>query len=178
MVDDPAAKPTELLLLRHGIAEERGDGRPDAERALTDRGRRRTEQVARRLVDLGLGVDRLVSSPLVRARQTAEIAVAAGLAPELVLSDALAPGADPLPQLQAWWPSAASAGQRPRRLGLVGHEPDLSRLAARLIGAGAGAIALRKAGVVLLELHEAEDAQGTVPRASLRLLLSPRVLLG
>jgi phosphohistidine phosphatase len=60
----------------------------------------------------------------------------------------------------------------------VGHEPDLSRLAARLVGAPAGAIALRKAGVALLELHDADAGERTAPRASLRLLLSPRVLLG
>jgi len=177
-VDHPNARPTELLLLRHGIAEERGGGGPDSERALTGRGRRRTERVARRLVDLGLAVDRLLSSPLVRARQTAEIAVAVGLAPELELCGALAPGADPLPQLQAWWPHAAAAAQPPRRLGLVGHEPDLGRLAARLIGAREGALALRKAGVVLLELAGAGGAEPTAPQARLRLLLSPRVLLG
>jgi phosphohistidine phosphatase len=178
-VDAPVARRTELLLLRHGIAQEREAGCVDAERALTDRGRRRTEAVARRLVELGLGVDRLLSSPLLRARQTAEIAAAAGLAPALELTEALAPGADPLPQLQAWWPTAIPAGPGPRRLGVVGHEPDLGRLAARLIGAPAGAIALRKAGVALLELHEAGGAEGTaVSPASLRLLLSPRVLLG
>ena len=176
-MDDPTGRPTALLLLRHGIAEERGGGRPDAERALTDRGRRRTEAVARRLADLGLAVDRLLSSPLVRARQTAEIAVAAGLAPGLGLCGALAPGVDPLPQLQEWWCTPSPAGQDRWRLGLVGHEPDLGRLAARLIGAAAGTISLRKAGVALLDLEHAEEAGGTAPRVTLRLLLSPRVLL-
>ncbi len=176
-MDEPTGRPTALLLLRHGIAEERGGGRADEERALTDRGRRRTEAVARRLADLGLVVDRLLSSPLVRARQTAEIAVAAGLAPGLALWGGLAPGADPLPRLQEWCSIPSPAGQAPWSLGLVGHEPDLGRLAARLIGAPAGAISLRKAGVAVLDLQDADGAAGTSPAATLRLLLSPRVIL-
>jgi len=91
-----------LLLLRHGIAEERRPGLPDHGRALTAAGRRRTEAVLEKLVALGLGVERLIASPLLRARQTAEIAVAAGLAPALELATALEPGGDALPLLAAW----------------------------------------------------------------------------
>jgi phosphohistidine phosphatase len=155
----------ELLLLRHGLAEDRGGGCPDAERALTPLGVERTRQVVRRLVALDLGCERLLSSPLRRARQTAELAVSAGLASALELTEALAPGGDPLPLLQQ--------ALGPGRLALVGHEPDLGDLAARLIGAPAGSLVLKKAGVALLELPAAEPGHGR-----LRLLLGPRQLLG
>ncbi|MFN9923115.1 MAG: phosphohistidine phosphatase SixA [Cyanobacteriota bacterium] len=166
----------ELLLLRHGIAEDLDPERGDASRPLSPRGRARTRAVLQRLRALELTADRLLASPLVRARQTAEIAVEEGLAPVLELAEPLAPGGDPLPLLSLW----AGAGHSPepeaprRRLLLVGHEPDLGRLAARLIGAPPQAIALRKAGLALLRLPQGPLQEGT---ASLLLLLPPKVLL-
>ena len=190
-----------LLLLRHGIAEDRSEERPDGLRALTPAGRRRTTVVLERAVALGLAADRLVSSPLVRARQTAEIALSAGLAPCLELATALEPGADPLPLLAHWLastptagepqppqlrptgtdPPPAAAGDRPLRLALVGHEPDLGDLAARLLGAPPGSIALRKAGLALLLLPRSARArledQAAAGSWRLQLLLTPRALL-
>ena len=149
----------ELLLWRHGIAEDRQRDRPDQERALTAEGRQRTAAVAAELCRLQLQCDRLLSSPLRRALQTAEIGVAAGLAPALVQEDFLVPGGDPRPLLQAGtW----------RRLGLVGHEPDLGELAASLLGLPAGTISVRKAGIVLLRLGPTG--------ASLEALIGPRLL--
>lgn len=158
----------ELLLLRHGIAEERAPGLEETQRALTPHGRERTARVLERLVALGLTGDALVTSPLRRALQTAELAVQAGLAERLECSDDLAPGADPLPLL----------ARAERRLILVGHEPDLSDLAAALCGAPAGCLRLRKAGVILLELPPAPAAGSAAPgaHATLSLLLSPRSL--
>lgn len=181
----PAA---ELLLLRHGIAEPRQEGRADAVRALTAAGRRRCAAVLERLRQRGLAADRLLSSPLVRARQTAELAVQADLAPALELAESLAPGGSPLPQLATWLASLPTqAGQRPRLL-LVGHEPDLGELASALIGAPAGAIALRKSGLALLRCGAPAAAaavdQAAVPEASrrplasLRLLVTPGLLAG
>jgi len=163
----------EFLLLRHGIAEERCPERVDGERALTAVGRSRTRAVAERLVQLGLGCDQLVTSPLVRARQTAEIALAAGLlvegSPSVRVDAALVPGGDPLP-LVAEFQRAAPAHTRLQRLALVGHEPDLGALAAQLIGAPEGAIVLKKAGIALLLLGPG--------RGRLKLLMAPRQLLG
>jgi phosphohistidine phosphatase len=197
--------PLRLLLVRHGIAEDRSEGRRDGLRALTPAGRRRTTEVLERVVALGLVADRLVSSPLVRARQTAEIALSAGLAPGLELATALEPGADPLPLLARWLAatspavapqslglhppeadpapaadlSAAAAG--PLRLALVGHEPDLGDLAARLLGAPPGSIALRKAGLAVLVLPRSALArlgdQAAAGAWCLQLLLTPRALL-
>jgi phosphohistidine phosphatase len=196
----------QLLLLRHGIAEDRSEDRPDGLRALTPAGHRRSTAVLERAVALGLAADRLVSSPLVRARQTAEIALSAGLAPCLELATALEPGADPLPLLARWLastptavapqspglhpPGAAPApnadpstpaADRPLRLALVGHEPDLGDLAARLLGAPPGSIALRKAGLAVLVLPRFAQArladQAAVGAWRLQLLLTPRALL-
>lgn len=166
--------PVELLLLRHGIAEERGGAVPDAARALTARGRERSRAVLHRLGERGLRGGRLISSPLRRARETAELVLDAGLAPALELAECLAPGGEPLPLLPSWLETLASPpGERPRLI-LVGHEPDLSRLAARLIGAPPASLSLRKAGLAVLRLPRSA-APG---EATLRLLLSPRLLIG
>jgi phosphohistidine phosphatase len=160
----------ELLLLRHGIAEERRVDLPDGRRALTPEGRQRTEAVVQRLLELGLGCDLLLSSPYMRARQTADLARLAGLAPDLELAAGMEPAGEIGPLMQLW---LGESSPRPgwRRLALVGHEPDLGQLAARLIGAPAGAVSLKKAGVALVALPEDGRA------ARLQLLLSPRSLL-
>lgn len=158
-----------LLLLRHGIAAEAQPGGSDAERALTERGQRRTRAVIEQLVARGLAADRLLSSPLRRARQTGEIAVSSGLAPRLEIAEALRPGGTAGAALTGWLAEMAP----PRRLLLVGHEPDLSTLAAWLIGAPAGALRLRKAGLIQLSLAEPIGACG----AQLELLLRPGLLL-
>lgn len=170
----------ELLLVRHGIAEERAEAADDAQRSLTPEGRERTIAQLRSLVELDLNCDLVLSSPLVRARQTAELAVQVGLAPELELAAALAPLADPLPLLERWL-GAVSPRPAWRRLALVGHEPDLSTLAALLIGVPMAlapeALQLKKAGAALLQWPKPPQA-GLLGSARLALLLPPRVLVG
>ena len=85
-------------------------------------------------------MNRLVSSPYRRALQTAELALEAGLAPELAVDERLAPG------------GALETLLTPcdGRIGLVGHEPDLGGLACALLGCAPGALVLRKAGVIQL----------------------------
>jgi phosphohistidine phosphatase len=162
----------ELLLLRHGLAEPRGRGVEDGLRTLTAEGRQRTRQICQRACQLGLSAPSLLTSPLARARQTAEIAVAAGLAPALSCHDALLPGADPWPMLCDWW----SRQDRPQRLILVGHEPDLGLLACRLLAAPPGALALKKAGIALLAWPAPPAGSGPTEPAQLRLLLTPKIL--
>src|SRR5436309_9518738 len=71
----------ELYLIRHGLAEERGDAWPDdSKRPLTEEGMSRLRKQARGLARLGVTIDVMLTSPLVRARQTAEI-IAAELDP-------------------------------------------------------------------------------------------------
>ena len=164
----------ELLLLRHGIAEERRSGLDDEARNLTAEGRMRTETVLRRARLLDLDVQLLFSSPLTRARQTAEIAVAVGLAPSWQAAAALAPGGDCL----GWLDACLGSLPLPTggRVGLVGHEPDLGLLAAQLLGARPGAIALRKAGLLLVSLDPLREPGGPW-KGQLSLLLRPRILL-
>lgn len=158
----------ELILLRHGLAEPHGV-RDDPLRALTPEGRERTLRVCQRAGAIGLRGGRLISSPLVRARQTGEIAVAANLASTLTCSEALAPGADPWPLIQEWLAGKEGAASASGLI-LVGHEPDLGLLACRLIGAPPGAVVLKKAGIALLSWAGSNPAGP----ARLRLLLSPR----
>ena len=122
----------ELYLIRHGIAEERGPEYPDdSKRPLTSKGVAALRREAKALNRLDITFDLIISSPLTRTRQTAD--TLAGLLhgkPTVVLSDALAPAGTPAAVIQ-------EINQHPRktRLALVGHEPNIGELAARLIGA-------------------------------------------
>jgi len=123
----------ELYLLRHAIAVERGTPgfEEDHRRPLTTEGRRKMERAAKGMKALELGFDAIHSSPSVRARETAEIVARTfRLGRKLKFSEHLVPDGDArqfVGQIVRLAPSAA-------RLLVVGHEPDLSRLAARLMG--------------------------------------------
>jgi phosphohistidine phosphatase len=121
----------ELYLIRHGLAAERGDAFPDdAKRPLTSRGISRLRKEARALTRLGVTFDQVVSSPLVRARQTADVFVQAlSPHPPLAMSDALAPGSTALAVIED-----LARFERRSRVALVGHEPNMGELAARLLG--------------------------------------------
>ena len=156
----PASNSVDLLLLRHGIAEERHGGLDHPDRALTARGRLRTRAVIDALVCRGVRVECLITSPYRRALETAQIACEAGLSGQLEQHPGLQPGGavDLLVQ--------ALSG----RVGLVGHEPDLSRLACSLLGLVPGSLVLRKAGVIQL--------RGSGGSWQLHALLRPGLLLG
>ncbi len=122
----------ELYLVRHGLAEDRGEAWPDDDkRPLTDRGIGRLRKSARGLIWFGVSFDVVLTSPLVRTRQTAEILAAAfDPRPPLVNVDALAPGG-------TWQALSTELERHARRtrIALVGHEPGIGELAARIIGA-------------------------------------------
>jgi phosphohistidine phosphatase len=165
-----------LYLIRHGLAGERGSDDADAERPLTDEGKKKTRQVAKRLDALNLKFDLILTSPLIRAQQTAEILVSVGLSHQLQQSEHLAPGG----YMDAWlawlqtWRQTRSA-EVDSNLALVGHEPDLTTWAEMLLwGAAKGAISLKKAGVIGLTLPENEFPIG---RSCLFWLTPPRFLL-
>jgi phosphohistidine phosphatase len=92
----------ELYLIRHGIAADRTEYDNDEERPLIEKGRQKTEKVAQRLAQMGLHFDLIQTSPLVRARQTAEILEKNGLTDKLVDFPALAPDGD-LKEWVQWW---------------------------------------------------------------------------
>jgi len=121
-----------LYLVRHAIAADRGDKHPDdTKRPLTHKGITRMRQVVRGFATFNPRIDLVLTSPLVRARQTADI-VMAGLspAPSLNTFEALAPGHSPADVAQG-----LGAFVSRHAIALVGHEPDLGLLAAWLIGA-------------------------------------------
>ena len=161
----------ELYIMRHGIAAERSASTvmDDAKRPLTSDGKQKMREIAAGLVRAGLEVDWIVSSPLVRAEETAQILEEA-LAPQPPLDscEALSPGGDP----EALIAFLAKHSDR-RRVLVVGHEPDLGELAARLIGAGRNAnMPLKKGGCCLVTFSEFP------PKAPGRLVwwLPPRVM--
>lgn len=159
----------ELYLVRHAIAAERGPNYPDdRERPLTSEGIARFKQVVEGLKDLDVKLDLVLTSPLVRAAHTAELLVAGiGGKPRLEPLDALAPGGRMTQLLDA----VAKHSRRAKHIALVGHEPDLGEVAARLLRAR-GTIAFKKGAVCCLEL---DGAMPTGP-GTLRWLLPPRAL--
>lgn len=121
----------ELYLIRHGVAAERGEAYPDdSRRPLTPRGVARLRDEAKGLNALEVVFDVIVTSPLVRTRQTADV-LAESLQgkPAVVTSDALAPAGTPAGVIQE-----VAKHARLARIALVGHEPNLGELAAQLIG--------------------------------------------
>jgi phosphohistidine phosphatase len=163
----------ELYLFRHGIAQERQAGIKDEERHLTKEGRQKTEKVTQRLLKLGLEFDLIVTSPLVRARQTAEILVATGLGSQLEESTHLAPGGH-LCSWLSYWLEPKNYSQN-TQLALVGHEPDLSSWAEILLwGEVKGCLVLKKAGMIGVKLPEAGSLLG---RSQMFWLTPPKYLL-
>lgn len=163
---------TELYFIRHGIAAERGTYEEDGDRPLTDEGHHKTTDVAERLYQLGLRFDLILTSPLVRARQTAEILKTVGLCDRLEESSDLAPAGSFdhwLTWLTLW---RQSGGER---LALVGHQPDLADWVETLIWSESRQqLVLKKAGVIGLLLPQNETPIG---RSQLFWLTPPRFLL-
>ena len=159
-----------LYIMRHGPAEDRAASGRDFDRALTASGRDRVKDVARALLDGDEEPYVILSSPLVRALQTAEIVAAStklGDRGGLVeVRSALEPGGDTRALVKECLGGAA------KRVMLVGHEPDLSDLAELLAGRRFPA-GLQKAMVVGVATHE-KDPQ-TLPMR-LRFILDPKSL--
>ncbi|OUL37083.1 phosphohistidine phosphatase SixA [Nostoc sp. T09] len=163
----------ELYLIRHGIAEERAAEIKDEERVLTKEGRQKTKKVAQRLVQLDLHFDLIVTSPLVRARQTAEILVEAGLSSQMEECHYLAPGGNIKIWLKNWLEPRNYAQNT--QIALVGHEPDLSQWAEILLwGEAKASLVLKKAGMIGIKLPEIGSPLG---RSQMFWLTPPKYLL-
>ncbi|RUR74426.1 phosphohistidine phosphatase SixA [Chlorogloeopsis fritschii PCC 6912] len=152
-------KIVELYLIRHGIAEEATNDITDEQRRLTKEGRQKTEKVAQRLKKLGFSFDLIATSPLVRARQTADILIEAGLSSQIEECTHLAPGGSIHSWLEDWF--------KPRnftpnsQLALVGHEPCLSSWAEILLwGEAKERFVLKKAGMIGLRVPETGSVLG------------------
>ena len=156
-----------LFLLRHAEA---APGIPDAERALTERGRGQVVRLAEALDWSCLDdVRKVEHSGLVRARQTAEDLVRHA---SLKSSLAILPGLRPMDEPRLILRDLATC--REDRL-LVGHNPHLARLAGLLLGGGAVevAIRLRKCGFLALERGEVGTKEKPFGRWRLLWLMSP-----
>ena len=157
---------TDLIILRHGIALPPGTpGIADDDRPLTEKGERRMAEIGQALARFELKLDRIVTSPLPRARRTAEIA-----ARELGMSDRLE-NADELRAGRSASAMRSWVESRPEeRLMIVGHNPAFSELTALLLGLNASstAIELKKGGIAAF--HRGPEGY------SLDWLATPRLL--
>jgi phosphohistidine phosphatase len=139
-----------LYFLRHGEADWPDWKKPDDERPLTKRGKKEMRDVGKFLADLKVRPDLIVTSPLPRASQTAEIA-ADYLKAKLRKDELLAPGFG-MDQLRT-----VLKRHRAKILMLVGHEPDFTNIISGLTGAS---LKLSKAGVALVDVDpESEEAK-------------------
>ncbi len=160
----------QLYVVRHGIAIDREAPKcpPEAERYLTPEGIARTKQVAKAIAGMGIHADLMVSSPYVRATQTAAIFAKTLDYPQQKIrhSDSLLPGAEPGAFLRelAREKNAASVF-------CFGHAPHVDGLLAAAVGAPRQICSMKKAGVAFIELKRLSPANG-----QLMWLITPKLI--
>jgi phosphohistidine phosphatase len=160
----------QLYIVRHGIAIDREDPKcpPEAERYLTEEGIERTKQVAEAIAALGIHADLMISSPYVRAMQTAAIFASELEYPKQKIrrTDSLLPGAEPGAFLRelAREKDVSSAF-------CFGHAPHVDGLLAAAVGASRRITSMKKAGVALVELKRLSP-----PNGQLVWLVTPKLL--
>ena len=154
--------------MRHAIAAERGEEWPDdTKRPLTERGIQRFREAAAGLKGLEVRIDEIFTSPLVRAKQTADLLAAAlQPRPSVKLLASLAPGHSG----SATMVQLDKVAKR-KRIALVGHEPDLGQLAAFLLG-GKRPLPFRKGGICRIDVQGLSSTRA----GSLIWFIPPRVL--
>ena len=158
-----------LHLMRHGIAMDRDDPLcpTEAERPLTKEGLKKTTEVARGMKKIGIEPEIVLSSPYLRAVQTAEIACGALEmdAKGLVRTDALLPNAKPAQLFEEL------AILKANEVLCCGHAPNLDLVIAHALGSRLTITELKKAGVASLEIESFVQ-----PKARLLALCTPRAL--
>lgn len=145
----------QLLFLRHGVAEPWETwGDDDGERPLSVPGRKAMERAAATFVELGLAPDVIITSPLTRARQTAEIAARGlGMSDRVVSDPRLEPGFD----AEALGDILGEHSDSDILM-LVGHEPDFSLTVGSLIGGGR--VVCKKGGLARVDVDVAFPSDG------------------
>lgn len=157
----------QIYLLRHGIAEDTSPSGRDADRRLTPEGKKKLTAVLKNAAAAGVKPSLILSSPLIRARQTAELAAKGlGCREQILITAALEPGGDPE---QAW--SEIRLHRDEPQLLLAGHEPLFGRLAAYLLNAPTLEIDFKKGALLRIDC----ESLGPRPRGVLRWLLAPRL---
>lgn len=162
-----------LYIIRHAIAVDEGtpEYEQDSERPLTDKGRKKMRQIAKGLRALGADFDLILSSPYIRAKETAEVlADVFKIKADIAFSENLIPMGDPdtlIGELNEKYNVNSS-------IALVGHEPQLTALVGLLVSENAKLdITLKKGGVCRLS---ADDFHHT-HKATLEWLLTPSILV-
>jgi phosphohistidine phosphatase len=160
----------QLYIVRHGVAIDREDPScpPDPERFLTDEGAEKTRQAAKGIAEIGAVPDLMLSSPYVRAVQTAEIFASALEYPKSKIqkTDLLLSGAEPLQLFRE-----LSKNKEVSAVFLFGHAPHLDDILATAIGCKHQITSLKKAGVALVELKRLVP-----PSGELLWLATPKLL--
>lgn len=151
----------QLYIVRHGIAIDREDPRcpPEAERYLTEEGVEKTKQVANGVAALGASGDLFLSSPYVRAVQTAEIfAEALDYAKQKIRrNEILLPGAEPTLLFRE-----LAREKQASSVFVFGHAPQLDDVIATALGSKKHLTSLKKAGVALIELKRISPPMGVL----------------
>jgi phosphohistidine phosphatase len=148
----------DLIIWRHAEAE---DGVPDLERRLTAKGRKQAERVAQWLLQRLPARFAVIASPAARAQQTAE-----ALGVPVKCDRSLTPGASPAAIVKAsGWPTYKGAAV------IVGHQPDLGRALAELLGAQGG-LSIKKGGLWWISNRVRDEKDQVVVRA----VVSPDLL--
>jgi phosphohistidine phosphatase len=159
----------EIYLLRHGIAEDRAEG-GDAQRALTDEGRKKLRRVLERAEKADVSLSLVLSSPYKRALQTAELAAdVLHYDRKIVQTEALLPEASP----EALW-EEIRARRDEKVLLAAGHEPMMSALVAFLLGYPQLQVDMKKGALARIDV----DRFGPKPQGVLRWFLIPRLTGG
>jgi phosphohistidine phosphatase len=160
----------QLYIVRHGIAIDREDPKcpPEAERYLTEEGIEKTKKVAKGIATLGIHPDLIISSPYVRAMQTAAIFAAALDYPKQKIrrTDSLLPGAEPTAILRE-----LAREKNASSVFCFGHAPHVDGLLAAAVGAQHHITSMRKAGVALVELKRLSP-----PNGQLVWLVTPKLI--
>jgi len=157
----------EIYILRHGIAESQEPGASDARRALTDQGRAKLRLVLNRARLADVSPSLILTSPYVRAAQTAELAAEIlGYGKAVVRTDALLPSSS----AAAVWREICSHGGE-RAVLLAGHEPLLSETASYLLGSDRVIVELKKGSLLFIEIEKLNRESAGV----LKWMLTPRL---
>lgn len=164
----------EIYLVRHAVAEDRDEfamkHSDDSQRPITVKGRKKLQKVAFHLRDLIGEVDLIVSSPYVRARQTADVLKEVFEKTKVVEAPELVPQSPP----QAFHKWLRAHGRDFRSLLVVGHEPQLSIFGSYLLtGKPESIFEMKKAGVACFAVTGFEDQESL--RSELRWLIPPKV---
>jgi phosphohistidine phosphatase len=155
-----------IYVLRHGITEDAAPGGTDAGRALTQEGKRKLRGVLDSARRADVHPDVILTSPLKRALETAEIAASVlGVKYDLVRTNTLVPSSSP----ERIWKEIRS--RKAEAVLLAGHEPMLSMVVAFLLGCPALAVRMKKGALVAIEV-ESGEAQ---PHGVLLWMLTPKL---